>query len=65
MIFISNQADVIEPNKRAAAFGFITGLSSASHVVGNLLTRFLPSQYIFKASLYIHGFYTMTKSLLI
>lgn len=49
IVLPSNQADVIEPSKRAAAFGFITGLSSASHVVGNLLTRLLPSQYIFKA----------------
>lgn len=47
-IAVAYAADVIEPSKRAAAFGFITGLSSASHVVGNLLTRLLPSQYIFK-----------------
>jgi len=41
------QADVVNENKRAAVFGWITGLFSASHVVGNVLARFLPQSYIF------------------
>ena len=41
------QADVVEENKRAAAFSWITGLCAASHVLGNLLALFLPEKYIF------------------
>lgn len=43
-----SQADVINEGKRAAAFSWITGLFSASLVVGNLLARFLPEEYIFQ-----------------
>ena len=41
------QADVVEEQNRAAAFSWITGLCSASHVLGNLLALFLPEKYIF------------------
>ncbi|XP_065620597.1 uncharacterized protein LOC112000090 [Quercus suber] len=41
---------LLEENKRAAAFGWITGLSSASHVLGDLLALFLPEKYIFPVS---------------
>jgi hypothetical protein len=41
------QADVVHENKRAAVFSWITGLFSASHVLGNVLARFLPQNYIF------------------
>ena len=43
------QADVVDRGKRAAAFGLITGLFSAAHVLGNALARFLPVEWIFEA----------------
>nr|GMD52759.1 hippocampus abundant transcript-like protein 1 [Ipomoea batatas] len=46
-ISVAYAADVIEESNRAAAFSWITGLFSASHVVGDLLARFLPEDYIF------------------
>ncbi|KAJ3672400.1 hypothetical protein LUZ60_007121 [Juncus effusus] len=50
-ISVAYTSDVVEINKRAGAFGCITGLFSASHVVGNLLARFLPQNYIFEVSI--------------
>lgn len=49
-ISVAYVADVIDVNKRTAVFGWMTGLSSASHVLGNLLVRFLPEFYIFKVA---------------
>ncbi|GAA0146699.1 secondary carrier transporter [Lithospermum erythrorhizon] len=49
-ISVAYVADVVDVSKRAAVFGWMTGLSSASHVVGNLLVRFLPEYYIFKVA---------------
>uniref|UniRef100_A0A6N2M3W8 RRM domain-containing protein n=1 Tax=Salix viminalis TaxID=40686 RepID=A0A6N2M3W8_SALVM len=43
--------DIIKEENRAAAFSWITGLFSASHVIGNLLARFLPEKYIFVVSI--------------
>ncbi|KAK7858354.1 hippocampus abundant transcript-like protein 1 [Quercus suber] len=39
-ISVAYAADVVEESKRAAAFSWITGLYSASHVLGNLLALF-------------------------
>ncbi|GAB4855041.1 hypothetical protein Ancab_023626 [Ancistrocladus abbreviatus] len=49
-IAVSYAADVVQDSKRTAAFGWITGLYSFSHVLGNVLARFLPEKYIFKVS---------------
>lgn len=46
-ISVAYVADVVNENKRAAVFSWITGLFSASHVLGNVLARFLPQNYIF------------------
>ncbi|KAG6482076.1 hypothetical protein ZIOFF_058703 [Zingiber officinale] len=48
-IAIAYAADVIEVGKRSVAFGWITGLFSAAHVLGNILARFLPEEWIFEA----------------
>ncbi|KAH6813569.1 hypothetical protein C2S51_022587 [Perilla frutescens var. frutescens] len=50
-ISVAYAADVVEEGKRAAAFSWITGLFSASLVVGNMLARFLPEDYIFQVSI--------------
>ncbi|OWM64044.1 hypothetical protein CDL15_Pgr011498 [Punica granatum] len=67
-ISVAYAADFIEEGKRAAAFSWITGLFSASHVLGNVLARFLPEQYVFFVSIgllmfspvYMHFFLTET-----
>uniref|UniRef100_M1BPT1 Hippocampus abundant transcript 1 protein n=1 Tax=Solanum tuberosum TaxID=4113 RepID=M1BPT1_SOLTU len=48
-ISVAYAADVVDVSSRAAVFSWITGLFSASHVLGNVLARFLPVGYIFQA----------------
>uniref|UniRef100_A0A7N2LJ72 Uncharacterized protein n=1 Tax=Quercus lobata TaxID=97700 RepID=A0A7N2LJ72_QUELO len=50
-LLFSHLADVVEENKRAAAFSWITGLCAASHVMGNLLALFLLEKYNFPVSI--------------
>ncbi|KAB5539076.1 hypothetical protein DKX38_016609 [Salix brachista] len=50
-IAVAYAADIIKEENRAAAFSWITGFFSASHVIGNLLARFLPEKYIFVVSI--------------
>ncbi|KAK1431424.1 hypothetical protein QVD17_07883 [Tagetes erecta] len=50
-IAVAYVADIVDNRKRAAVFSWITGLFSASHVLGNLLARFLPEKYIFEVSI--------------
>ncbi|XP_058007565.1 uncharacterized protein LOC110654443 isoform X3 [Hevea brasiliensis] len=49
-ISVAYAADFIKESMRAAAFSWITGLFSASHLLGNVLARFLPEKYIFLVS---------------
>ncbi|KAL3520875.1 hypothetical protein ACH5RR_019024 [Cinchona calisaya] len=44
-------ADVVDDNKKAAGFGWMMGLISASRVLGNVLARFLPGDYFFKVAI--------------
>ncbi|CAM8970824.1 unnamed protein product [Rhodiola kirilowii] len=50
-ISVAYAADVVEEPKRAGVFSWITGIFSASHVIGNILARFLPEKYIFEVSI--------------
>ncbi|CAI9302059.1 unnamed protein product [Lactuca saligna] len=50
-IAVAYVADIVDNRKRVAVFSWITGLFSTSHVVGNLLARFLPEEYIFEVSI--------------
>ncbi|CAL5343178.1 unnamed protein product [Camellia sinensis] len=67
-ISVAYVADVVEEDKRAALFSWITGIFSFSHVLGNVLARFLPEDYIFEVSIallifcpiYVHLFLVET-----
>ncbi|XP_050211084.1 uncharacterized protein LOC126661306 isoform X1 [Mercurialis annua] len=50
-ISVAYAADFVPESKRAAVFSWMTGLFSASHVIGNVLARFLPEKYIFLVSI--------------
>ncbi|XP_009407351.1 uncharacterized protein LOC103990047 isoform X2 [Musa acuminata AAA Group] len=50
---LQQTADVIEVSKRSTTFGWITGLFSVSHVLGNILARFLPEGWIFEVSIFL------------
>ncbi|OAY38977.1 hippocampus abundant transcript-like protein 1 isoform X1 [Manihot esculenta] len=50
-IAVAYAADFVKEGRRAAVFSWITGLFSASHVIGNVLARFLPGKYIFLVSI--------------
>ncbi|CAL5407050.1 unnamed protein product [Camellia sinensis] len=50
-ISVAYVADVVEEDKRVALFSWITGIFSFSHVLGNVLARFLPEDYIFEVSI--------------
>ncbi|CAI9091328.1 OLC1v1026332C1 [Oldenlandia corymbosa var. corymbosa] len=43
-------ADVLDDDKKASGFSWMMGLLSASHVLGNVIARFLPGKYIFEVS---------------
>ncbi|KAL2904904.1 Hippocampus abundant transcript-like protein 1, partial [Bienertia sinuspersici] len=58
-IAVAYAADVVEDSKRVAAFSWMTGLNSAAHVLGNVLARFIPEEYIFKA-LYIKSSFSLS-----
>lgn len=50
-IAVAYAADVIDDSKRSATFSWITGLFSTSHVIGNIIARFLPEDYTFEVSI--------------
>ncbi|RDX60432.1 Hippocampus abundant transcript-like protein 1, partial [Mucuna pruriens] len=50
-IAVAYVADVVHESKRAAVFSWISGLLSASHVLGDVLAWFLPEKYIFAVSI--------------
>ncbi|CAJ1976684.1 unnamed protein product [Sphenostylis stenocarpa] len=49
-ITVAYAADVVTERRRATVFSWISGLLSASHVIGDLLALFLPEKYIFAIS---------------
>ncbi|KAK7391451.1 hypothetical protein VNO78_19867 [Psophocarpus tetragonolobus] len=55
-ISLAYVADVVNESKRAAVFSWITGLISASHVLGDVLALFLPKKYIFVVAILLFIF---------
>lgn len=51
------QADILDGRSRAAAFGWMHGILSLSHVLGNFLARLLPGTYIFEACVFDFTFF--------
>ncbi|XP_057803810.1 uncharacterized protein LOC131019139 [Salvia miltiorrhiza] len=62
-IAVAYAADIVDVGKRAAVFSWMTGLFSISLVVGNLLARFLPEEYIFQVSIVLLIFVPVYMSL--
>ncbi|KAG4983894.1 hypothetical protein JHK87_028643 [Glycine soja] len=50
-------ADVVNESKRAAVFSWITGLLSASHVLGDVLALFLPENPTLRGMALVSFFY--------
>ncbi|KAM3732997.1 hypothetical protein ACB098_11G101400 [Castanea mollissima] len=59
-IAIAYSADVVEENKRAAAFSWITGLCAASHVLGNFLAFFSQKTLLIFCPVYMQLFLVET-----
>ncbi|KAG6417363.1 hypothetical protein SASPL_119517 [Salvia splendens] len=55
-IAVAYVADIVDEGKRAAVFSWMTGLFSVSLVIGNMLARFLPEEYIFQVSIVLLTF---------
>ncbi|XP_043697687.1 hippocampus abundant transcript-like protein 1 [Telopea speciosissima] len=55
-ISVAYVADVVEDSMKAAAFGWITGFFALSNFLGNMLSRVLPEEYIFKVSILLLAF---------
>ncbi|CAI9091329.1 OLC1v1026334C1 [Oldenlandia corymbosa var. corymbosa] len=47
---VQQTADVLDDNKKTSAFSWMMGLFSTSHVLGNIIARFLPEKYTFEVS---------------
>ncbi|KAI8024254.1 hypothetical protein LOK49_LG03G01130 [Camellia lanceoleosa] len=62
-ISVAYVADVVKEDKRATLFSWITGIFSFSHVLGNVLARFLLEDFIFEVSISLLVFCPLYKHL--